>query len=59
MKGAITKAEDLAKTIDKSFIPDQFVNPATLKRIMKRRDRNLGTDRGQGRVFIAGEQVEP
>ena len=28
MKGAIAKAEELAKEIENSFIPDQFVNPA-------------------------------
>ena len=28
MKGAIAKAEELAKEIENSFIPGQFVNPA-------------------------------
>lgn len=31
MKGAIQKAEDLAKAIEKSFIPGQFLNPANPK----------------------------
>ncbi|MEE0884786.1 MAG: cysteine synthase A [Faecalimonas sp.] len=55
MKGAIAKAEELAKEIPRSFIPGQFVNPANPKihfdttgpEIYEDTDRNVD-------IFVAG-----
>lgn len=55
MKGAIAKAEELAKTYPKAFIPSQFTNPANPKihrettaiEILNDTDKNID-------VFVAG-----
>ena len=46
MKGAIAKADELAKEIPNSFIPGQFVNPANPK-------AHIATD-GKVDIFVAG-----
>ena len=55
MKGAIDKAEELAKTIEKSYIPQQFKNPANPE--IHRRTTAMeileDTD-GQVDAFVAG-----
>ena len=55
MKGAIAKAEELAKEIEGSFIPGQFVNPAnaTAHRTTTGPEIWKDTD-GQVDIFIAG-----
>lgn len=55
MKGAIEKAEELAKEYEKSFIPQQFVNPAnpqthrqtTAQEILRDTDKKVD-------IFVAG-----
>lgn len=55
MKGAIEKAEDLAKSIPNSFIPGQFVNPANPAAHMMSTGPEIWAD-ADGRVdmFVAG-----
>ena len=42
MQGAIDKAEELAASIEGSFIPGQFENPAIQRRTERQRDRKSG-----------------
>lgn len=55
MKGAIAKAEELAKEIPDSFLPGQFVNPAnpTIHRATTGPEIWQDTD-GQVDIFVAG-----
>ncbi len=55
MKGAIEKAEDLAKSIPNSFIPGQFVNPANPAAHMMSTGPEIWADAdGQVDMFVAG-----
>ena len=55
MKGAIEKAEELAKTISNSFIPGQFVNPTNPKAHLDTTGPEIWDDTdGQVDVFVAG-----
>lgn len=45
MKGAIEKADELAKEIPNSFIAGQFVNPATRRHTKDNRTGDLGRHR--------------
>ena len=42
MKGAIAKADELAKEIPNAFIPGQFVNPPTPRLMLPPPARDLG-----------------
>ena len=55
MKGAIEKAEDLAKEIPDSFIPGQFVNPANPQAHMDTTGPEIYEDTdGTVDIFVAG-----
>ncbi len=55
MKGAIEKADELAKEIPNSFIPGQFVNPANPKAHFEHTGPEIFEDTdGEVDVFVAG-----
>ena len=55
MTGAIAKAEELAREIPNSFIPDQFANPANAEAHRLTTGPEIWTDTdGQVDIFVAG-----
>ena len=55
MKGAIEKAEQLAKEIPDSFIPDQFKNPANAEIHYRTTGKEIYEDlEGEVDIFVAG-----